>query len=73
MNNREKLIELLAEHQLDRREVAALLMVKRETVDRWLVSHESKSHEEVPDMAIELLELKLKDRTIIPPPGFQGS
>ncbi len=30
-----------------------------EIVDRWLASHESKHHEEVPDMAIELLELKM--------------
>ena len=72
MNNREKLIELIAEHELDRREVAALVKVKRETVDHWLASHESRQHEEVPDMAIELLEMKLRERTIIPPPEFPG-
>ncbi|MBM2830635.1 MAG: hypothetical protein HW411_1425 [Gammaproteobacteria bacterium] len=72
MNNRERLIDLITEHELDRQEIAALLKVKRETVDHWLISHESKHHEEVPDMAIELLEMKLKERTIIPPPEFPG-
>lgn len=60
MNNREKLIELMADHQLDRRQIAELVRVKREEVDHWLASGESRSHETIPDMAIELLELKLK-------------
>ena len=60
MNNREKLISLLTDNQLDRREVAELLKVKRDQIDHWLAGNESKHHEEVPDMAIELLELKLK-------------
>lgn len=60
MNNRERLIELITEHNLERRQIADLVKVKRETVDRWLVSSESKHHEEVPEMAIELLELKIK-------------
>lgn len=60
MNNRERLIEMITDNELDRREVAELLKVKREQVDHWLAANESKHHEEVPDMAIELLELKLK-------------
>ena len=60
MNNREKLIELMVDHKLDRRQIAELVSVKRETVDHWLSSGESRSHAEIPDMAIELLELKLK-------------
>lgn len=60
MNNREKLIEIMVDHKLDRRQIAELVRVKRDIVDHWLVSHESKNHEEIPDMAIELLELKLK-------------
>jgi len=63
MNNREKLMDLMVTHGLDRRAIADLVRVKRETVDRWLVSHESKHSEEMPDMAIELLELKLTQRT----------
>ena len=62
MNNREQLISLITEHNLERREVADMVRVKREVVDHWLASNESKSHEEVPDMAIELLEIKLKQR-----------
>ena len=59
MNNREKLISLITDNELDRRAVAELLKVKRDQVDHWLAGNESKHHEEVPDMAIELLELKL--------------
>ena len=60
MNNRERLIDILTQYELDRREVADLLKVKRETVDHWLLPNESALHETVPDMAIELLELKIK-------------
>ncbi len=60
MNNREHLMDLITEHQLDRHQVADLLKVRRDVVDRWLLSNESRAHEEIPDMAIELLELKLK-------------
>ena len=59
MNNRDKLIELLADHELERREVAELLKVKTDTVNHWLISHESHHYEDMPDMAIELLEIKL--------------
>jgi hypothetical protein len=64
MNNREKLLDLLATYKLERREIAELVKVDVETVNNWVVSHESKHCEEVPDMAMELLELKLKDRPI---------
>jgi len=60
MNNRLKLIELITEHKLDRRDVAAMLSVKPSLIDHWLLSPESKNHEDIPQMAIELLELKLK-------------
>ena len=59
MNNRERLIELITDHELERREVAELLKVKTEVISRWLASRESQNYEETPDMAIELLELKL--------------
>ena len=62
MNNREKLIDLIATQGLERREIAELVRVNIATVDNWLVSHESTHYEEMPDMAIELLEPKLKDR-----------
>ncbi len=68
MNNRDRLIELLSDHELERREVAELLKVKAALVNHWLSSHESNNYEEMPDMAIELLEInwvlkkhKLKD------------
>lgn len=50
---------IIADNDLQRLEVAELLKVKMEQVDHWLISSESKNHEEMPDMAIELLELKL--------------
>ena len=62
MNNRDTLITLMLDHALERHELAELVRVDRETVDRWLLSTESARHLEVPDMAIELLELKLRDR-----------
>ena len=60
MNNRDRLIEIMTEKELDRMEIAELVKVKRDEVDHWLLSNESKNHKEVPDMAIELLELKLE-------------
>jgi len=60
MNNRERLIDLISEHNLERMELSEMLKVKRETIDHWLLSGESKNHKEVPDMAIELLELKIQ-------------
>ena len=59
MNNREQLISWMFEQDIDRREVAELLLVDRDTVDCWLLPHESHRHTEVPDMAIELMRLKL--------------
>jgi len=63
MNNRERLIGLMREHQLDRMDVAELVRVRREQVDSWLLPGEAPRHEDVPEMAIELLELKLAART----------
>ena len=60
MNNRERLIDLITIHNLERRQIADLIKVKRDTVDRWLLPNEARHHEEVPEMAIELLELKIK-------------
>lgn len=59
MNNRERLIEILNDCQIERREVAAMLKVKIDTVNHWLAPYESRNHEDIPDMAIELLEIKL--------------
>ena len=63
MNNREKLIDYMSQHALERNEVAELVCTDRETVARWLLSPESSRHLEIPDMAIELLRLRLADRT----------
>ena len=59
MNNRERLMDIMNEHGLDRMAVAEMVKVKRDEVDHWLLSNEAKNHKEVPDMAIELLELKV--------------
>jgi len=63
MNNREKLIDFMGAYRIDRRDVADLVLTDRDTVDRWLLSRESSRHLEIPDMAIELLRLKLADRS----------
>ena len=62
MNNRDTLITLMVENDLEPREIAELLSVQRDTVDRWLISPESSRHLEIPDMAVELLGLKLAAR-----------
>ncbi len=59
MNNRERLMEIMVEKEIDRMELADLLKVKRDEVDHWLLPNESRNHTDVPDMAIELLEIKL--------------
>lgn len=59
MNNRERLMEIMLDQELDRMEITEMLKAKRDEVDHWLLSNESKNHKEMPDMAIELLELKL--------------
>jgi hypothetical protein len=62
------LIDLMTAHKLDRRDIATLVHVTRETVDRWLLPPEARTREAIPDMAIELLTLKLQRRDA-PPPG----
>ena len=52
----------MAQYKLDRGDVAEKLKARRETVNHWLISGESKLREEMPDMAIELLEYKLGAR-----------
>ena len=59
MNNREILMGLMYDHALERRDLAELVRVDRQTVDGWLAPAESARHTEVPEMAIELLRLKL--------------
>ena len=59
MNNRDRLIEIMTERELDRIELAQLLSVKKKDIDQWLLSNESKEHKEIPDMEIELLQYKL--------------
>jgi len=59
----------MSTHKLERREVAELVCTDRETIDRWLLSAESHRHLEMPDMAIELLRLKLELRAGAPRPA----
>ncbi len=59
MNNRERLMAIISENKLERRDVADLLKVKQDEVEHWLLSSEARNHAEMPDMAIELLELKI--------------
>ena len=59
MNNRERLMAIISDNDLERSDVATLLKVKQDEVDHWLLSNESKNHQPMPDMAIELLEIKM--------------
>ena len=40
MNNRERLIEIMTERELDRIELAQLLSLKKKDIDQWLLSSE---------------------------------
>lgn len=62
MNNRERFLALMLDNELERVELADLLKVSRDQIDRWLAPVESRHHEAIPDMALELLELKLRLR-----------
>jgi transposase len=62
VNNRDKLIDRMTGNDIDRRELAGMLCVDRETVDRWLLPREAARWLEVPDMAVELLKYKLAER-----------
>ena len=61
MNTRDRLIDLMSENGLERREVAELVAVDLITVERWLLPREADHREDVPEMAVQLLEYKLKD------------
>ncbi len=60
MNNRETFLALVYDNKLERVEVADMLCVDSDQVDRWLAPVGSRRHEDIPDMAVELLRLKLK-------------
>lgn len=66
MNNREKFLDLMVDNKLERLELAELLKVHRDQIDHWLAPAESRLHEEIPDMALELLEMKLQLRNQSP-------
>ena len=62
MNNRDKFLSLVVDNELDRYDLSEMLKAPLEQVDTWLLSTESAHYQEVPDMAVELLELKLRLR-----------
>lgn len=69
MNNRELLIDIMFDHDLDRQDVAELVLVDRQTVNSWLASGESTRHIAIPDMAIELLKMKLNIQSDVADPA----
>ncbi|MBI4694766.1 MAG: hypothetical protein HY749_12170 [Gammaproteobacteria bacterium] len=62
MNNRDRLIDFMSDYKLERRDIAELVLVDRDTVDRWLLPPSANRRNDIPDMAIELLSLKLAAR-----------
>ncbi len=66
MNNRDRLLDILVGRDMARSEVAQLLSVSLGTVNNWVMTKESGSQEAIPDMAIELLEIKLGIRDVTP-------
>lgn len=43
MNNRERLMSIISDNNLKRRDVAELLKVKQAEVNQWLLSNETKN------------------------------
>lgn len=58
--SRRRLIRLMEQYELSRREVAELAHVSPFTVDSWLKPTTSSSHRNVSDAALELIRLKLE-------------
>jgi transposase-like protein len=52
----------MSAHKIERRDIAQMVHVPIETVHRWLLPMEAHGREDIPDMAIELLTLKLSAR-----------
>lgn len=64
MNTRDALIDLMIEHDLSRSEIADMVSVDLATVNRWLRPREAGDGESVPQMAVELLGYKLRERSV---------
>lgn len=63
MTNQTKLRALIEQHGLTRKQISELASVSERTVRSWLIEKSDKHHyRDMPDRAIELIELKLKDR-----------
>ena len=58
--NKDKLIEIMDKHDLDRYQVADLVGVRKSTVDTWFMN--GKGFRNMPDNVLDLLELKIKPR-----------
>lgn len=59
MTNLQQLQALMDEHHLSRLQVAQLLGLKKQAVDSWHFSPESKGYRAMPDQSLELLRYKL--------------
>ncbi len=65
-NNRAELKKLMDQYNLTRADVAKIVHVSPSTVDRWLQPKTKKgernpTHRQMPDMAMELVQLKAKN------------
>lgn len=57
-SNADRLRELMKRHRLTRKKVAELARQGVSTVDTWLAPVGAKTHCEMPDRALDLIELK---------------
>jgi len=60
-SNNRKLRKLVEKHSLTRTEVADLLNAPFNTVRNWLRGEESKAFTQMPNYALELLQIKLRE------------
>ena len=58
-----RLLRLIYKHELTSDQVAELVKVTRSTVDKWRQTEGGTAYRNMPPMALELLEIKLGERT----------
>ena len=62
--SRTTLLRLIKKHGLTTQQVADLCLVQRRTVEAWRKSPDVSSHRTMPDGYLELLQLKLGEKSI---------
>lgn len=63
MTSQETLKQIMKQNNLTRKATAEIIEVNKKTIDKYLAPIGATSHREIPHYRIELLELKLKEKS----------